>query len=151
LGSWNITSWNNRDQEIIMELSTHRIDICNLSETRMKGKGNSRYQNYILFYSGKSKNQRAHAGIHGKFENHIDNVEYVDHNTMYVTLKFNSERIHAISIYAPDINKPREEREYFFESLHETLNQLPKEDKIFVMGDLNARIGNTPIPGIMQR
>lgn len=112
-------------------------------------------KNYILFYSGKSKNQRAHAGvgllIHGKFENHIDNVEYVDHNIMYVTLKFNSERIHVISVYAPDINKPREEREYFFKSLHETLNQLPKQDKILVMGDLNSRIGNMPIPGIMQR
>jgi len=78
IGSWNIISWTNKEQEVIMDLIKHRIDICGLSETKKKGKGSIRYQNYILFYSGSNKNQRAHAGIgiiiHEIFEKYIDRV-----------------------------------------------------------------------------
>lgn len=62
----------------------HNIDICALSETKKKGKGNAKYQNYILFYSEVEKNSRAKAGVdilvHKKFENIIDEIEYLNQN-----------------------------------------------------------------------
>lgn len=50
-----------------------------------------------------------------------------------------------------DINKPKEEREIFFEQLQETMDKLSNSEKNFIMGDFNSRIGNTPIPSIMQQ
>lgn len=63
LACWHITSWNNKDQEIIMEIIKHKIDICFISEVRKKGKGNTRYWNHIFFYSGMNKDVRAKAGV----------------------------------------------------------------------------------------
>jgi len=60
LGCWNVT-WNRKDQEIINEINAHNIDLCALSETKKKEKGNIR--DYILFYNGVEKNARAMAGV----------------------------------------------------------------------------------------
>lgn len=38
MSSWNITSWNRREQEIITELNCTRIYICVISETKKNGK-----------------------------------------------------------------------------------------------------------------
>lgn len=58
---WNKTSWNNRNQQVIIELNKHKINA--LSEIKKRGKGNTRYQNYILFCIGKDKNERAQNGV----------------------------------------------------------------------------------------
>ncbi|XP_045466615.1 craniofacial development protein 2-like [Harmonia axyridis] len=139
-----------------MELDKHKIDIlCALSETKKKGKGNTDYQNYILFYSGAEKDQRAKAGVgilvHRKFKDNIVDARYLNSHIMYVTLKLGIEVLYMISVYCPDINKPKAERSCFFEELQEVLDSLPKKSKVFIIGDLNSRIGNTIIPGVMQR
>jgi len=36
----------------------------------------------------------------------------------------------------------------FFEELQHTVDKLSNNEKIFIMGDLNSRIGNIPIPSI---
>lgn len=40
---WDVTSWNSRDQETIIEMKKHKIDIC---ETKKKG-----HQNTVGNYS----------------------------------------------------------------------------------------------------
>lgn len=70
---------------------------------------------------------------------------------MRVTLKTDTRRTNFISIYAPDINKSKEEKEIFFEQLQETMDKLSNSENIFIIGDFNSRIGNTPIPSVMQR
>lgn len=101
------------------------------------------------------KDCRARAGVgilmHEKFETMVDDITYVNQNLMYITLNIEKEKHHFISIYAPDITRSREEREQFFDQLQETLRMLPNNDKIFIMGDFNSRIGNQVIPGVMQR
>lgn len=114
-----------------------------------------KYRDHILFYSGVDKDCRARAGVgilmHEKFQTLLDDITYVHQNLMYITLNIEKEKHHFISIYAPDITKSREEREQFFDQLQETLGILPNNDKIFIMGDFNSRIGNQVIPGVMQR
>jgi len=83
--------------------------------------------------------------IHQKFENVIDEVRYTNKNIIQVVLKANNERTHFISVYTPYMNKFREERELFFENLQDTLDKISNNERIFIMGDLNSRIGNTPI------
>lgn len=63
IAGWNVRSFNGKDQEIIMELKYHNIDICAISETKKRGKGTSDYNEYILAYSGKPKNERAASGV----------------------------------------------------------------------------------------
>lgn len=138
-----------------MELEKHRIDICCISETKRKGKGNFKYQSYIMMHSGVNKDQRAHAGVgilvSDRLAKNIENVEYLDERLLHVTMNFDTDRIHIVSCYAPDISKTRPEREAFFNDLQDLIKSIPLTQKIFVIGDLNAKIGNQAISGVMQK
>lgn len=41
-----------------MGVNKHNIEICALTELKKKGKGNRRYQNYILFYRKEKKKEQ---------------------------------------------------------------------------------------------
>lgn len=155
IACWNITSWNNKDIEVITELDQHKIDICALSETKKKGKGTHTYENYILIYSGRNKEDRGQSGvgllIHKKFETHITDIKYISDRLLRTTLKFDEEVMHIIPVYAPDTNKPEQDAIDFYESLQQELDQTPQNEKIVILGDMNARIGNLIVHGVKQR
>jgi exonuclease III len=67
---------------------------------------------------------------------------------MRVMIKTNIGRIYYIIIYAPDISKPNEEREIFFEEFRDIVDELSNNEKIFIIGDFKSRIGNNS--SIMQ-
>lgn len=48
IGTWNVMSWQAKDQEIISELKNIKIDICSLSEVKKKGKGKMEVGNYVF-------------------------------------------------------------------------------------------------------
>ncbi|XP_045467858.1 craniofacial development protein 2-like [Harmonia axyridis] len=156
IGCWNVTSFNKKDQEILIEIKRHKVDICALSETKKKGKGNIKYEDYIFIYSGKGKHERATSGVglmvHGKLEANIENVIYVNDRILQAIFKFQDTSItHIISVYAPDISKPSEEKDAFYEDLQRVLDGIPGKDEIMLLGDFNARVGNGVIRGLKNR
>lgn len=114
--------------------------------------GTARYGDYILIYSGLSKDQRAQAGvgmlIHEQLHHPIQNIEYDNEELLQTTMKLDKGILHIISVYAPDISKPKEIREQFYLDLQDLLDQIPHRDQICIMGDFNADIGNEEIAGI---
>ena len=46
-----------------------------------------------------------------------------------------------ISAYAPTMTNPDETILAFYEDLESSLKTVPKEDKLFLLGDFNARVG----------
>jgi hypothetical protein len=54
-------------------------------------------------------------------------------------------------LYAPDISKPKEQREEFYDELQTVVAQIPQDALLKMMGDMNTRIGNTPVPGVKHR
>lgn len=138
-----------------MELNTHKIDICALSETKKKGKGTSRYPNHILVYSGKPKEEYANSGvgflIHERWETNIEDIAYISHRILKVTFLLENNKLHMISVYAPDMGRPEQETDSFYDNLQEVIDELPRDEKVIVLGDLNARIGNEIVDGIKQR
>ena len=110
---------------------------------------------YILAYSGKPKDERAKAGVglllHKRFQQNIDQIDYINEKLLRVTLKHDNGYIQIISAYAPDISKPKEERRSFYEELQSIVDLIPSHHRIILMGDLNARVGNEIINGVKQR
>ncbi|KAL3271422.1 hypothetical protein HHI36_021901, partial [Cryptolaemus montrouzieri] len=58
--------------------------------------------------------------------------------------------ITLLSIYSPEHNVTREEREQFYNQLQQTLEALPRGQPKIILGDFNARVGDDVIPGIKQ-
>ena len=50
-------------------------------------------------------------------------------------------------MYAPNSNAEEAEFERLCEALHDLLELIPPEDVLFVIGDLNAKVGIQEIPG----
>ena len=56
--------------------------------------------------------------------------------------------ITVIQVYAPTSNIEEAEVELFYEDLQELLEQTPKTDVIFIIGDWNAKVGSKKIPRV---
>ena len=46
-----------------------------------------------------------------------------------------------VSAYAPTMTNPEDIKEKFYEDLDNLLKSIPSQDKLFVLGDFNARVG----------
>lgn len=60
-GNWNIQGMKNKVTEILEGIAEQNLDIVILTETKIKGQG--KLADYIHFWSGVNKNQRAQAGV----------------------------------------------------------------------------------------
>ena len=56
--------------------------------------------------------------------------------------------ITAIQVYALTSNAEEAEFEWFCEDLQDLLEQTPKKDILFIIGDWNAKAGSREIPGV---
>ena len=54
----------------------------------------------------------------------------------------------VIQIYAPTSNAEEAEVEWFYEDLQDLLEQTPKKDVLFIIGDWNAKVGSQKTPGV---
>ena len=56
--------------------------------------------------------------------------------------------ITVIQVYAPTSNAEEAEVEWFYEDLQDLLEQTPKKDVLFIIGDWNAKVGSQETPGV---
>ena len=56
--------------------------------------------------------------------------------------------ITVIQVYAPTSNAAEAEVEWFYEDLQDLLELTSKKDVLFIIGDLNAKVGSQEIPGV---
>ena len=56
--------------------------------------------------------------------------------------------IMVIQAYAPTSNAEKAEVERFYEDLQDLLEQTPKKDILFIIGDWNAKVGSQDTPGV---
>ena len=56
--------------------------------------------------------------------------------------------ITVIQVYAPTSNAEEAEVKWYYEDLQDLLELMPKKDVLFIIGDLNAKVGSQETPGI---
>ena len=56
--------------------------------------------------------------------------------------------ITVIQVYAPTTNAKEAEVEQFNEDQQDLLEQTPKKDVLFIIGDWNAKVGSQETPGV---
>lgn len=122
-----------------------KIDIAVFTETIKKGNGIEKLSDYIFFYSGIPKSNRACADIsiltNKKYKNKVKNWGGYKWTTSYS--KFNiswTSSIHRRA-YGPSEDAPQEEKNEFYDELDDTLTYLGKKRTIIILlGNLNARV-----------
>ena len=168
LGSWNVRTLldgGNRPERrtalVAMELRRFGIDIAALSETRFAGCGSLREDTsgYTFYWSGLPEDQRRQRGVGFAVSDRI-NKQIVNPPTIYserlikIRLILNKKQ-HAtlLSVYAPTMDSSEEEKNTFYGSLEKAIQMTPRADRLFILGDFNARVGKDADlwPGVLGR
>ena len=156
----NVASWNIRTLQdtsnmperrtavISKVLKKYSIDIVALSETRFPGSGQLREDDYTFFWSGRPEEEKRMAGVGFAIRNTIAKklVEMpvsINERLMYLRIPLlKDEHATLISAYAPTMTNTDEVKENFYDDLQQVMKKIPAEDKVFLLGDFNARVGN---------
>ena len=67
---------------------------------------------------------------------------------IFVHFQGKSFNITVIQVYAPISNAEEGEVERLYEDLQDLLKITPKTDILFIIGELNAKVGRQEIPGV---
>ena len=57
----------------------------------------------------------------------------------------------VIQVYAPTSNTEEADIERFYEDLQDLLELTLKKDVLFIIGDLNAKVGSQEVPGVADK
>lgn len=152
IASWNVRGICNKEAELEKELMRGNVDIALISETKKKLQGSKELDNYILFYSGVPQEKRAAAGtailILKKYRNRIHSYTIINERLLSIRIKIARGYLTVISVYAPEEGR-KEESIQFYKDLQKHLDTVNKNDQLILGGDLNARIGQSPVKDII--
>ena len=130
-----------------MELAKYNIDIAALCETRFSESGSLDDLEYSFFWSGKPEGERREAGVGFAIKKDIvtkltEMPRPVSDRIMTMRLPLSKDNFATIiSVYAPTMTNPDENKEAFYNQLASVLSGIPRTDKLLLIGDFNARIG----------
>ena len=158
LAAWNVRTLADRKDSgraerrtalITRELGRYDIDIAALSETRFLDKGQlvEEKAGYTIFWSGRTKGRKSGVAfaVKTKLVSQLESLpQGINDRIMTMRLPLNDgKHVTLISIYAPTMTNPEENKELFYQQLDEVIRKVPKQDKMIILGDFNARVGSS--------
>ena len=130
------------------ELRRLDLDIVALSETRLSAEDHLKEisSDYTIFWSGKPTGVKRESGVgfamKSSIADKIEHPEGISDRIMRLRVPLTSGRfLSMISVYSPTLKASAEDLNSFYNALSETVNSVPKEDKLIILGDFNARVG----------
>ncbi|XP_023815252.1 uncharacterized protein LOC111948070 [Oryzias latipes] len=157
---WNIRTMldagsrpERRSALIAHELSRLSIDIAALSEVRFPGEGSLRENSagYTLFWSGRPETERRLSGVgffvRNSIASKLENLP-TGHSDRIISMRLplrNKYHATLFSIYAPTLQAEAAEKENFYANLRNLLQSVPADDKVIILGDVNARVGQDSV------
>ena len=158
MASWNVRTLLNieRETELMMrrtavvskQLERLNIDIAGLQETRLEGEGVKKEENFTIFWSGVKAGERRQSGVAFAIRNEIvermvDTPRGINERIITVRIPLKRGRFASvICVYAPTMSNTAEVKEQFYRKLTEVIENIAVEDKLIILGDLNARVGS---------
>ena len=131
---------------MLHEISNINWDIIGLAETKTKeskieiieGKGHK------LFLSGNNISRSNGVGFLVKktLVPRVDRYEPISDRLAILSLKGKFSKMHFIQCYFPTTTHPDDEVTELYEQVQTIVNDIPKRDHLFIMGDFNCKLGN---------
>lgn len=146
VATWNVQGLNKTGKLEIVENASKSIAILGISETHWKQTGHfiSSNGNYIIAASNPNQSKNGVAIIVNKdWKDAIMGYDTV--SDRIVTMKMSSKpiNINIIMAYAPTSACSVEELDQFYNLLRKTVNSIPNRELLLVLGDYNAKVGDT--------
>ena len=146
IGTWNIRTLLHPGKigNVKLEMKRLNVNILGLGETRWKNAGISTLDDCKFIHSGGQKHER---GVGLLLDEEISKclLGYwtISDRVMLVKIKGRPVNIAIVQIYAPTSESDEEDIGQFYEDLDMAVKQCRSNEVLFIMGDLNAKVGST--------
>lgn len=152
-GTFNVRSLksNLKKKTLVEDFESYRLDILGLTETWITGTGvESLDSGHVLYRSGGSSSRAGVAILVNKrISNNVHSFKFISDRIISVRILLNSRpdgnAVQVICCYAPTLqrstNNPAEART-FYSSLRNAVKSVAKRDEVWILGDLNAKVGS---------
>ena len=150
IATWNVRTMNNGNTQIITrEMGRNGIDLMGISETKWKGIGQVKYDDYSLYFSGNDKIERKGVAFICTEKIKKCVLGFNPISDRIITIRIQGKPIHFtfIQVYAPTSTADEEEMDYFYDALQKAIDITPKGDIMYVIGDWNAKVGKQKTAG----
>ena len=132
------------------EMARMNVDILGISELKWTGMGEFNSDDHYIYYCGQESLRRN--GIPIMVNKSVWNAVLGCNlkNDRMISVRFQRKpfNITVIQVYAPTGNTEEAEVEQFYEDLQDLLKLTPKKDVLFIIGDLNAKVGSQETLGV---
>ena len=131
---------------IVDMFEERKMDVLALCETKVKGQGVREWEGQRVIVSGVAERCRAREGVaimvSGRLWGKVKEYKCVSSRIVWVRLNVAGEKVVIVSVYGPGMEKNESERESFWQSLNECLSGFGESERLVVLGDLNAKVGD---------
>ena len=135
---------------IKQEMARVNINILGISELKGTGMGEFNSDDHYIYYCGQESLRRNGVTIilNKRIQNAVFGYSLKNNRMISVCFQGKPFNINVIQVYAPTSNAEEAEVEPFYGDLQDLLEQTPKKDVLFTIGDWNAKVGSQEIPGV---
>ena len=135
------------------EMARVNVNILGISELKWTGMGEFNSDDHYIYYCGQESLRRNGVAImvNKRVRDAVLRCSLKNDRMISVRLQGKPFNITVIQVYAPTSNAEEAEVERFYEDLLEQqdlLERIPKRDVLFIIGDLNVKVGSQEIPGV---
>ena len=148
---------NGREKKcmIVDMFEERKLDVLGLCETKVKGRGVQDWEGERVIVSGVSERSRAREGVAvlvtERLWGSVKEHGCVSSRIVWVKMKVGIERIVVVCAYAPGMERSQNEREMFWEQLSACLAGFSENERVIVLGDLNAKVGDRERYGVVGK
>ena len=137
-------------EAVKQEMARVNINILGISELKWTGMGEFNSDDHYIYYCGQESLRRNGVAIivNKRVQSAVLGCNLQNDRMISVHFQGKPFNITVTQVYAPTSNAEEADVEWFYEDLQDLLELTPKNDVLFITGDLNAKVGNQEIPGV---
>lgn len=144
VAAWNVRTLSSAPFQVSLQrvLLTHEIDIACLSECRIPGSDKIKIEKSTLIFSG-GANRTYGVGImiSPMLSRMLVSYRTISDRLLTARLQHKHGHLSVIAVYAPTEVSSTEDKDKFYNDLHDLIQHVPPHDKLIVGGDFNAVSG----------
>ena len=132
------------------EMARENIDILGISELKWTGMGEFNSDDHYIYYCGQESLGRNGVAIivNKRVQNAVLGCNLKNERMISVRFQGKSFNIMVIQVYTPTSNAEEAEVERFYEDQQDLLEITPSKNVLFIIGDLNVKVGSQETPGV---
>lgn len=146
IGTWNVLSWYRPGAALhaVEQLEKNKMDITAIQEVRWPESGSVRVSRSMVYFSGSQQNRHEFGTGFVVADRLVDSLitfEPVSERICYIRFRGTWYNHSFISVYAPTEEHDEDVKDAFYDELEGVIANAPKQDRLVICGDFNAKIG----------